>query len=76
MRKLFIACLVVLVAGVSALVVAEERPDQGVFWKIRQEGTSNSQILRTLHVLTDVSRVRRISRRPVNGRSSRCRRGA
>jgi hypothetical protein len=54
MRKLFIACLVVLVAGVSALVVAEERPDQGVFWKIRQEGTSNSQILRTLHVLTDV----------------------
>ena len=38
----------------SALLVAEERPDQAVFWKIRQEGTDNSQILRTLHMLTDV----------------------
>jgi hypothetical protein len=38
----------------TVLLVAEERPDEAVFWKIRQEGTANSQILRTLHVLTDV----------------------
>jgi carboxypeptidase Q len=54
MRRSFIACLLALVACISGLVVAEERPDQQVFWKIRQEGTSNSQILRTLHMLTDV----------------------
>ena len=42
-----------LVAG-SAVVAAQERVDQDVFWKIRQEGTNNSQILNTLHVLTDV----------------------
>jgi hypothetical protein len=40
----------------AALVVvaAEERPDEAMFWKIRQEATSRSQILSTLHVLTDV----------------------
>src|SRR5215510_11987531 len=54
MRRSFIACLLALVACISGLVVAEERPDQAVFWKIRQEGTGNSQILRTLHMLTDV----------------------
>jgi hypothetical protein len=42
----------ILVAG--ALALAEERPDQSVFWKIRHEGTANSRILPTLHVLTDV----------------------
>jgi hypothetical protein len=41
-------------AGMSALLLAQERVDQDVLWKIRQEGTSNSQIMRTLHVLTDV----------------------
>ncbi len=54
MRKLFPAGVATIVALISALVVAEERPDQQVFWKIRQEGTSNSQIMRTLHMLTDV----------------------
>jgi hypothetical protein len=54
MRRLLPACVVALVASVSALVIAEERPDHDVFWKIRQEGTTNSQILRTLHMLTDV----------------------
>ena len=54
MRRSFIACLLALVACISGLVVAEERPDQAIFWKIRQEGTNNSQILRTLHMLTDV----------------------
>ena len=54
MRKTFVAALLASVAGISALLVAEERPDQSIFWKIRQEGTNNSQILRTLHMLTDV----------------------
>ena len=44
MRRSFIACLLALVACISGLVVAEERPDQQIFWKIRQEGTNNSQI--------------------------------
>ena len=45
-----------LIAVTLALVSlkADERVDQDVFWKIRQEATSNSQVLRTLHVLTDV----------------------
>jgi hypothetical protein len=54
MRRLIAACLFALVGATSGLVVAQERPDQTVFWKIRQEGTNNSQIMRTLHVLTDV----------------------
>jgi hypothetical protein len=43
-------------AVLAALVVvaAEERPDEAMFWKIRQEASSRSQILSTLHVLTDV----------------------
>jgi hypothetical protein len=36
------------------VLVAEERPDEAVFWKIRQEATSRSQILNTLHMFTDV----------------------
>ncbi len=43
-----------LVMLVGAAVTAQERIDQDVFWKIRQEGTVNSKILDTLHVLTDV----------------------
>ena len=54
MRKLLPVSIIGLIALLSALVVAEERPDQAVFWKIRQEGTHNSQIMRTLHMLTDV----------------------
>jgi hypothetical protein len=54
MRKLLPVSFIVLVALLSALLAAEERPDESVFWKIRQEGTNNSQIMRTLHMLTDV----------------------
>src|SRR4030095_6910664 len=46
--------VVALLTLLSALLLAEERPDQAIFWKIRQEGTDNSQILRSLHMLTDV----------------------
>jgi hypothetical protein len=36
------------------VVMAEERPDEAMFWKIRQEATSRSQILNTVHMFTDV----------------------
>ena len=62
MRKAFY--LVALVAalalagavalGVPAALVAQERVDHDAYWKIRREGTNNSKILQTLHVLTDV----------------------
>ena len=32
---------------------AQERIDHDAYWKIRQEATTNSHILRTVHVLTD-----------------------
>jgi hypothetical protein len=54
MRTIVRASLAVTVLCASAVLLAQERPDQQIFWKIRQEGTSNSQILRTLHMLTDV----------------------
>ena len=43
----------VLVAGLGVLH-AQEKVDQDVFWKIRQEGTTNSRVMQTLHMLTDV----------------------
>jgi carboxypeptidase Q len=46
--------------GVTALLLvacvslyAQERIDHVTYWKIRQEATTNSHILRTAHVLTD-----------------------
>src|SRR5687767_3438977 len=53
MRRALIITTGLLIATI-ALTHAEERVDQNVFWKIRQEGLTNSQILRTLHMLTDV----------------------
>jgi hypothetical protein len=32
----------------------EERQNAEIFWKIRREGTENSQIMRTMHFLTDL----------------------
>lgn len=48
--------LAVALAGivVAAPWAAQERVDSDVNWKIRREATDHSQILRTLHVLTDV----------------------
>ena len=49
-----------LLAVVSLMLLAapplasDERNDVDVNWKIRREATTNSQILRTLHYLTDV----------------------
>ena len=52
-RKLIGFSIALALAGFAALA-AEERPDEAVFWKIRQEATARSQILQTVHVLTDV----------------------
>ena len=54
MRRLFPACVALSISLVSVVLVAQERPDQQILWKIRQEGQTNSQIMRTLHMLTDV----------------------
>jgi carboxypeptidase Q len=54
MRKTASVFVVALVLAAFARPAAEERIDQDMFWKIRQEGTSNSKVLQTLHVLTDV----------------------
>src|SRR5262245_5733804 len=52
MRKLLYFYL--LLAGVAVVAVvsvaAQERVDQGVYWKIRQEATGNSKILQTVHM--------------------------
>ena len=54
MRKLSSVVILAVLVVPLVSIRAQERIDQDVYWKIRQEGTSNSQILRTLHVLTDV----------------------
>jgi hypothetical protein len=51
LSRVFIATL--LVASLLS-AQTQQRAADDVYWKIRQEGTSNSQIMRTLHVLTDV----------------------
>jgi hypothetical protein len=53
MRRLFVVPVTVLLAGLLG-VAAQERVDQDVYWKIRQEGTNNSTILHTVHMLADV----------------------
>jgi carboxypeptidase Q len=52
-RRLVGVSVSLALAGLVVLA-AEERPDEAVFWKIRQEATSRSQILNTLHMFTDV----------------------
>ena len=37
----------------ATAVAAQERVDHDTYWKIRQEATTNSQILKTVQVLTD-----------------------
>lgn len=52
MHRLGLGIIALIVALVS--LQADERVEQDVLWKIRQEATTNSQIMRTLHFLTDV----------------------
>ena len=52
MRKLL--CVVLAAGVITSAPAAEERINQDVYWKIRQEATANSKILQTVHVLTDL----------------------
>src|SRR6478735_11903943 len=45
--------LIVVTAAVSALA-AQEKVDKDIQWKIRREAMDNSQIMHTMHFLTDV----------------------
>ena len=54
MRKLSSVLVASLLVAGLVSVQAQERIAQDIYWKIRQEGTSNPQIMRTAHVLTDV----------------------
>ncbi len=51
-ERLTVVMAAVLLGG--AVAGAQERLDSDVNWRIRQEATSNSQIMATLHRLTDV----------------------
>lgn len=53
MRRLSAIVIVAILTGLVS-IWADERVDQIVSWKIRQEGVGSSQIMRTMHVLTDV----------------------
>jgi carboxypeptidase Q len=46
--------VVILLTGAIGAVAAQERIDEDAYWKIRQEATTRSQILKTAQVLTDV----------------------
>ena len=52
MRRLSLLSAVLVVTGLA--VGAQERVDHDVFWKIRQEGTTNSSIMHTVHMFSDV----------------------
>lgn len=47
------ALFVALVLAAPSVPSAQERVDADVVWKIRREATDDSQIMRTLHFLTD-----------------------
>lgn len=49
-----VAALLVLVLSALTIVAAQERPDAAIGWRIRQEATERSQVMATLHALTDV----------------------
>ena len=47
------AASLVVVAFISVAPAAQDAVDADIVWQIRREATDRSQILRTLHVLTD-----------------------
>jgi carboxypeptidase Q len=55
--RIFVAMVLVAAGPAKAghyALRAQERIDHDTFWKIRQEATTNSQILKTAHMLTDL----------------------
>jgi hypothetical protein len=53
LRKLSVSAIV-LALVLPVLVLAVERTDTETYWKIRKEATDHSQVMRTMHYLTDV----------------------
>lgn len=51
-RLTFVSLIAVMIA--ASVPAAQEGIDKDIQWKIRREATDNSQIMPTLHVLTDV----------------------
>src|SRR5687768_208358 len=45
--------ILVLLTIVSMPLLAQERIDEAAYWKIRQEGTTRSSVLHSVHVLSD-----------------------
>ena len=54
MRKLATVLTAFLLVASLIAAQAQERVPLDVYWKIRQEGTDHSQILRTVHILADL----------------------
>ncbi len=54
MRKLSTILITTMLIAALLSAQAQERIAQDVYWRIRQEGTDHSQIMHTLHVLTDL----------------------
>jgi len=74
MRKLLYVSLAGITLAAVVSVAAVERIDHDMYWKIRQEAISNSKILQTLHVLTDVYGPRLTGSPNLKARRSRGRR--
>ena len=52
---ILVSCLVLCLGVIYAEKSADaEKVNSDINWKIRQEETENSQVMRTLHYLTDV----------------------
>jgi carboxypeptidase Q len=54
MRRHFVTLLIALSLLAATTPRAEEKIDSDINWKIRREAAEHSQIMRTLHMLTDV----------------------
>src|ERR687892_1326136 len=54
MRRLLGVAIGTLLVAALVPARAQENGARDVYWQIRHEGTNNSQILRTVHMLTDV----------------------
>jgi hypothetical protein len=49
-----LSLLAIVMVTLTATPFAQEKIDKDIQWKIRREATDNSQIMRTMHFLTDV----------------------
>jgi len=54
MRKLSTIVVVTVLIAALLSAQAQERVEQDVYWRIRQEATDRSQIMKTLHIFTDL----------------------